>query len=121
MAIDNIEVIDFSGIDKQNGDICLTISDHLDWNDAEQKLEILASKLNAYIQFITSGQVYEAHRDQEGRHVRVQVLCLHPPPKSVDGSLLSIRNQLASQHIGFEVKIGPFESGFTRPYDFTEA
>lgn len=53
MSIEETEVIDFIGIDKEQGEVSLTISDHLEWDD--NHLFILQKKLNSYISFIESG------------------------------------------------------------------
>ena len=53
LSIEQTDVVDFMGIDKLTGEIVLTISDHLEWNDAdEEHLWLLQEKINAYLRFI---------------------------------------------------------------------
>nr|WP_211171156.1 DUF6572 domain-containing protein [Bacillus sp. DNRA2] len=39
------------------------IADHLDWENELQHLKLLQDKINAYISFIESGQVYSVYHD----------------------------------------------------------
>lgn len=59
MSIQETSKIDSIGTDKLSGDIILTISDHLDWSNEIEHLEILQEKLNSYIEYIEGGQISE--------------------------------------------------------------
>jgi len=59
MAVDDPNVVDGLGTDKVTGETVLTISDHLDWSDEHAHLEALQAKLNAYLEFVGSEQVFE--------------------------------------------------------------
>lgn len=58
MAVDDLNVIDMVGTTTENI-ITLIISDHLGWTNIEEHLFLLQSKLNAYIQYIESGDLYQ--------------------------------------------------------------
>ena len=48
MSIEQADTIDFVNIEKASGDVLLTISDHLDWDETErQRLILLQGKLNS--------------------------------------------------------------------------
>jgi hypothetical protein len=48
MSIEQADTIDFVNIEKASGDVLLTISDHLDWDETErQHLILLQGKLNS--------------------------------------------------------------------------
>ncbi len=50
MSIDQAETIDFCTIDNASGDLWLTISDHLPWDENEgNHLLLLQNKLDAYL------------------------------------------------------------------------
>jgi hypothetical protein len=51
MTIEQIQVVDFIGIDAI-GRAILTISDHLSWDDVKAHFFTLQEKLNAYLRFI---------------------------------------------------------------------
>jgi hypothetical protein len=60
MSICETNVVDVIGIDAPNGIARLGISDHLEWDQAEQDhLVLLQDKINTYLAYLESGQVYE--------------------------------------------------------------
>jgi len=74
MAIDNIDIIDFIGIDKHTGEVKLVISDHLDWENTSTHLEILECKINRYINFIESGEIYEHKKDALEKSIVIEIV-----------------------------------------------
>lgn len=59
MSIDQSDVIDFISTTPEGKGV-LTITDHLSW-DMDFHLELLQDKINRYLQFIESGQIYEEY------------------------------------------------------------
>jgi len=74
MAIDKVEIIDLIGIDNQTGNVILTISDHLDWKDESSHLLLLQDKLNSYLRFIESGEIYDSYPDAKHRKIVIQIV-----------------------------------------------
>ena len=67
MSVDQTNKIDF-GVDKASGDLKLAISDHSPWDEDEgDHLFLMQDKLNAYLSFIESGELFEKVPDAEGR------------------------------------------------------
>ena len=62
-------VIDRLGIEKRTRHVVLTVVDDLDWSDEGGHLRLLESKLNAYLAFIESGEVFERLSTDVGRSV----------------------------------------------------
>ena len=78
MSVDQTNVVDI--ISKSpTGEITLTISDHLDWTDTADNLWTLQEKLNTYLRFLESGEVYERYPDAVGRALIVHVIFKFPP------------------------------------------
>src|ERR1700681_2135590 len=67
MSLDNLEVVDAVGTEKDGGTIVLTIFDAWDWDDRREHLLALQAKLNSYFAFVESGQIYEAYPSAAGR------------------------------------------------------
>jgi hypothetical protein len=61
--------VDWLGIEKTTGHISLTVVDDLDWADEENHLLLLQEKLNTYLAFIESGEVFERLVEEVGRRV----------------------------------------------------
>ena len=66
--------IDFIGIDKLTGKVVLTISDHLGWEDELLHIYHLQEKVNAYIDFIESGEIYEAFPLAKGKSIVISIV-----------------------------------------------
>jgi len=59
MSIEQADKIDFVNIEDKTGDVLLSISDHLSWDEGEgEHLLMLQAKLNTYLAFIEGGQMY---------------------------------------------------------------
>jgi hypothetical protein len=79
MTVAQNDVIDFAGEDNSTGNVRLTISDHLDWNDPKnQHLLVLQDKFNTYLAFIESGQLYEQFPQARGKHIVIWVHGKYP-------------------------------------------
>jgi hypothetical protein len=80
MSVEQKDVIDVIGRDKATGEIVLTISDHLDWSATLDHLYVLQEKLNAYLEFVVSGQLLEGYPEAKEKKIRIQVLFFVAPP-----------------------------------------
>ena len=79
MSIIETEKIDFIGLDPQTNEVILAISDHLDWFEApEEHLLLLQEKLNAYLRFAESGEVYSHVQLSASRKIRFRVVGKYP-------------------------------------------
>jgi hypothetical protein len=78
MSIDDPNAVDYIGTDNTTGEVVLTISDHLDWSDPPAHINLLQEKLNSYLAFYESGDIYVLYPDARGRPVRILVMCKYP-------------------------------------------
>jgi hypothetical protein len=78
MAVDEPEKIDVIGVDKKTGDVVLTISDHLGWEDEGSHLQILEQKLNSYLRFVENGEILEKYPAATGKPIVLRIVGLHP-------------------------------------------
>jgi hypothetical protein len=102
MTVENQRVVDFVGIDKDDGHIVLTISDHLDWQDEIGHLSSLQEKLNSYLAFVESGELLEQYPNGRGRRVRIDVVLKHPPSREGEQFFRNARAAVAAA--GFELE-----------------
>jgi urate oxidase len=79
MSVLNREKIDFIGIDKVTKDTILTISDHLNWNEELEHIYILQEKINSYIAFIESDEIYETFPDARNRSIVIKIIFKYEP------------------------------------------
>lgn len=70
MSVDQINVVDFIGVDNSTGHVVLTITDHIEWIDGDSEhLLLLQEKLNTYLSFVESGEILETYPDAKDRPV----------------------------------------------------
>ena len=81
MPLDNPDVIDAVGIEKDSEFAALTIADSWDWQDEQKHLLALQAKLNAYFRFIESGQIWQSYPDAAGRQIVIDVIGRFPLPQ----------------------------------------
>jgi hypothetical protein len=74
MAVDEADKVDAIGVDRTTGYVVLTISDHLSWAESEElHREVLREKINSYLAFIESGELYKTYPNAVGRQVLISV------------------------------------------------
>ncbi|WP_179950121.1 DUF6572 domain-containing protein [Bradyrhizobium sp.] len=85
MSVDQADTIDVATIDKASGELWLTISDHLPWDDNEgDHLVLLQNKLNAYLRFIESGEIFKKVPDAKGRGIVINLVGNFPLSHKAD-------------------------------------
>ena len=79
MTIEQEDVIDIIGVNEEKKYISLIITDHLEWDEKNEKLLKLQNKINAYLAYIESGQIYEQHPDAKSLDVVIVLTCMYQP------------------------------------------
>ena len=106
MSVEQADVIDLIGVDKQSGSAVLTISDHLSW-DSDEHLLVLQEKLNTYVRFIESGELLEQYPDARDRKPQIMVVFKHPPSDDALRFLERVSGVLAEAGIQFRYETLP--------------
>ena len=57
----------------------LTISEHLDWTDSDAHQLLLQTKLNRYLAFIESGEIFQSYPAVKGKRITFNLVFKHPP------------------------------------------
>lgn len=78
MSVEEPNTVDIASIDKE-GYVVLTISDHLDWGDTIRHQTILQEKINRYLAFVESGEIFESYPDAKNRRVAIKIVFQHYP------------------------------------------
>jgi|ERR1019366_6804461 hypothetical protein len=98
MAVDDFNVVDIVSIDS-DGDVVLTISDHLEWAETTSHQLILQEKFNRYLAFVESGEILERYPKAKGRPVVFSVVTQFDPDTS--GLAFLERARAVIEHAGF--------------------
>lgn len=94
MSVDQADVIDYISTDRSTGNVVLTVSDHLTWEDATEHVSVLQRKLERYVDFIRSGQLTEQRPDSADRGIVIDVILKHSPNEEGLGFFRSAEKQL---------------------------
>ena len=79
MSVEERKVIDAIGIRRSDDRVVLTVTDHLPWLPDNEHLQVLQDKLNDYLAFIESGEVYGSYPQARGKEIEIQVIHKYPP------------------------------------------
>ena len=105
MSVVESDKVDFISLNPESGEVVLTISDHLDWDDPEQHLLILQDKINTYIAFIEGEEVHQAYPESIGRKIRIEIVSQYKYPKEGIDFLDKVRPILESIGISMSIKV----------------
>jgi len=108
LSVDQTDVVDIVGIDRETGRVVLTISDHLDWSDSIRHQSILQNKLNTYLAFVESGEILQQYPKAKDRPVVFEVVFQFPPDESGRAFLGRARQVIESA--GFELRDKVFKA-----------
>ena len=73
MSILETDKIDAMGISKDGKGLRLMLSDHLDWENEAEHLNLLHDKINAYLSFIESNQYAQTYPDESFEYYIIDV------------------------------------------------
>jgi hypothetical protein len=109
MSVEDKNVVDAIGTERDSGNIILTISDQLEW-EGQEHLLILQNKINTYFRFIESGEIFESYPQAKGQKLVISVVCLHEPDEEAIVFLDRAKEVAKSARIGFRYKQSHFNS-----------
>ena len=101
MSIEQADTIDRLVVDVASATCTLTIIDHLPWDVAH--LQTLQAKLNRYLQFIQSGEIFIDDPDAADCELVIAVSAIHAPTAAVDRFIEEARSLLADAGIGLSI------------------
>ncbi len=104
MSIEDSSVVDGMGTEVATGTTVLTISDHLDWTDEKRHLQAIQEKLNAYLDFVDSGQLFERRPEARETSIRIDIIAQHAAPETVGWFFERAEQAAASNNVGLVYK-----------------
>ena len=106
MTIEQTRVIDFIADDAANGISSLVITDHLEWDATQPNhLLLLQEKINTYITFFESGEIFETREHLHNRALRVKVVGLYPLSSEAQAFYKRVREVLQSIGLDLEFEL----------------
>lgn len=112
MAIDNVNIIDGMGIDKERNAICLLLTDHLAWDEGDnsiseyEHLVLLQDKINSYIAYLETGQYEENYPEINFDMIIIEIHFKYEISQNCEKFLNTVQSQVAQYGIKIEAHIG---------------
>ena len=107
MSINQTDIIDVIGTTPQ-GKVVLTISDHHSW-DEEWHLQLLQDKINAYMQFIESGQLLEDYPNAVECDVVIETVMKYQPTSEAASFLEKAKDIIKGAGFDFHWRVLHFD------------
>lgn len=108
MTISNPNTIDIVATKPDDPLVRLVVADHFDWDEEEGHFLSLQAKLNAYMAFVESGQLYREFPDAAGKDIQIEIVFLHAPHKIAQEYFLQqAKNLVNAAGMAFTWRIRP--------------
>ena len=104
MTVEIESQIDFISMDENSGTVILTVSDHLEWGENEH-LNLLQEKINAYLRFIESGEIFESYPNANNKKFKIEVKMKHTPDLEAQKFLFKCTDSVLSAGIQFNYEV----------------
>ena len=105
MSVLDTDKVDLIGLRTETGEVVLTISDHLDWNEPEQHLLTLQNKINTYIAFIESEEIHQVYPESIGRKLCIEIVTQSKYPPIGLEFLKRVQSVLESIEVSINTKV----------------
>jgi hypothetical protein len=103
MTIEQPKIIDFVAFDKENETTLLILVDHLVWDEEEgEHLLLLQEKLNVYLHYVESSQLYDDFPEATGQKIVIRVASTHALSSQAEKFFELARKRIAG--LGFELQ-----------------
>lgn len=77
MTVEQTSVVDIAYIDQKTGIVRLSVTDHLQWEG--EHLLALQEKINSYLSFVQSGEVFNTLPGAEGKKIQIELIRKYKP------------------------------------------
>lgn len=108
MSIIDTEVVDAVGSLPNTQLVVLSISDHLEWGDqTNQHLLLLQNKINTYLRFIESGEIYTTFPAAIGKKFAIKIFFKYEPDAAAYIFLSKVESILSEAEIELQTELIP--------------
>jgi hypothetical protein len=104
MSIEETSVVDAIAADAE-GFVILAISDHLSWSDdAIKHMWLLQEKINKYLAFLESGEIFDSYPHYRGQPAKIRVVGKYPLTNEALDFYKKVTPIIEGAGFGFEFK-----------------
>jgi hypothetical protein len=106
MTVQKSKLVDAIGVDNMTGFVTLFIFDDLEWEKEEEHLLLIQEKLNVYLHFIESGEVYNAYSQAANKDIEIKIHFKYQFPDSCIYFFEQVKEIIVDSGYHFNYKIG---------------
>lgn len=106
MPLQNTNEVDIISLNKETGIVTLGIIDSLEWENEEEHLLLLQEKINVYLSFIESGEIYSTYGDAKGREFEIKIYFKNKFPDKCKDFLERVSEILNDAGYYFNFQVG---------------
>lgn len=106
MNIELTSQIDAIGTSAETGDVILSVIDGSEWSG--EHLLLLQEKLNTYLRFVESGEVYSVYPSALGKAIVIHVYWRVPPSRDAEAFLSKVTSIM--EEAGLRFSHGPADA-----------
>jgi hypothetical protein len=103
LSVEQIDKIDFIST-SPNGSVELTISDHLQWDEKNEHVLLLQDKINSYLNFVDSGQIFEEYPNSKNKNIAIGLVMKFEPNEYALNFLQKCKSIFKELNIEFKWK-----------------
>ncbi|WP_431067660.1 DUF6572 domain-containing protein [Methylotuvimicrobium sp.] len=104
MSIEDAQVIDIISSAPDGNSVTLTVTDHLEWGNSEHLIKI-QDKLNTYLSFMESGEIYNSYPKAKGKELKLEVVCKYEPDEEGKKLLALCEEVISNAGFSFEYRV----------------
>lgn len=105
MSVIETDKIDGMGKGKENIELILLITDHLDWENEQEHLMILQNKINSYLGFIESKQYVETYPNDNFENCVIEIHFKNGMSENCFKFLDAVANQVEEFNIKIRAEV----------------
>ena len=104
MSVTDLDKVDAIGISPDGKELCMMITDHLDWEDEPTHLMVLQDKINAYLAYLEDGE-WKKEFQGDFDNIRIEIAFVYDITENCQKFLQAVQDQLGQYGIRIQVDI----------------
>lgn len=105
MSIEKTNKVDLMGLNQETGKVELAIVDDSAWGDSMTHLQLLQDKVNSYLNFIESKEIYDTYPAAENRQVKIIIIAQYEPDQAGKDFISRLSDNLSDFGYEFEFRL----------------
>lgn len=106
MSVQDPKTVDFVSLGSEPNTALLVVSDHLEWTETLEHEMALQDKLNGYLSFVESGELYTRFPKAKGKRIEIRIMFQHEPDTKGSAFLGKVKGAIEGAGFRFSYQVG---------------